>query len=360
MDLPAPRGPRLREHGLRIGRFDPGSDNAITDVPGVGVGHVTIWRDEPDPPAGRGVGRSGVTAVVPRDPRTLVSDRVPAGVSVLNGAGELTGSHAVREWGTIDTPVYLTATMAVGRVYDGAVAAAVQADSSVGVDEFVSPVVAECDDGWLSEARVVQVEAADAGRAVGAARAGAVAEGAVGAGTGMIAFGYKAGIGTASRVLPELGGTLGVLVLANFGVRRELVVDGVPVGSILGGVGAREKPAGSCIAIVATDLPLGTHELTRMARRCGLGLARTGSVAYHGSGEIFLAFAVGGASGSVTPRALNQLFPATVEATEEAVVNALWAAPEVSGRDGRVAPALPHDDVLALLGEHGRLAMKEG
>jgi D-aminopeptidase len=356
MDPPAPRGPRLRERGLRIGRFDPGPGNAITDVPGVAVGHVTVWRDEPDPPDGRGVGRSGVTTVLPRDPRTLVSERVPAGAAVLNGAGEMTGYHVLREWGLLETPVYLTATMAVGRVYDGAVAAAVRADASVGVDEFVIPVVAECDDGWLSEARVVQVEADDATRALDAATPGAVAEGAVGAGTGMIAFGYKAGIGTASRVLPELGGTLGVLVLANFGVRRELVVDGVPVGRILGGVGAREKPAGSCIAVVATDLPLGTHELTRIARRCGLGLARTGSVAYHGSGEIFLALSVGAGPESAPARTLNQLFAATVEATEEAVVNALWASPEVSGREGRVAPALPHDDVLALLEEHGRLA----
>jgi D-aminopeptidase len=267
----------------------------------------------------------------------------------------MTGFHAVREWGTIDTPVYLTSTMAVGRIYDGAVAAAVQADASIGVDEFVIPVVAECDDGWLSESRVVQVEAEDAGRALAAAEPGAVAEGAVGAGSGMIAFGYKAGIGTASRGLSELGGTLGVLVLANFGVRRELVVDGVQVGSILGGVGAREKPAGSCIAVAATDLPLGTHELTRIARRCGLGLARTGSVAYHGSGEIFLAFAVGAEPQTMKPRALNQLFAATVETTEEAVLNALWAAPEVMGREGRIAPALPHDAVLSVLEEHGRL-----
>jgi D-aminopeptidase len=179
----------------------------------------------------------------------------------------------------------------------------------------------------------------------------------------MIAFGYKAGIGTASRALPDLGATLGVLVLANFGVRHDLVVDGVPVGRLFGGKGAREHGDGSCIAVVATDVPLGPHELTRVARRCGLGLARTGSVAYDGSGEIFVALSTGGRirreeGGSravASPRELNQLFAATVEATEEAVLNALWAAPDVVGREGRVAPGIPHDDVLELLRMHNRL-----
>jgi D-aminopeptidase len=355
MDVPSPRRPRLRELGLRIGRLDPGAENAITDVPGVEVGHVTVWRDEPEPPGGRGVARTGVTAIVPRPPETLLRDPVAAGAAVLNGAGELTSFNVVREWGVVETPIYLTATMAVGRVYDGAVAAAVAADPAVGVDEFVIPVVAECDDGWLSEGRVVQPEAADASRALAASASGPVDEGAVGAGTGMIAFGYKAGIGTASRLVPELGVTLGVLVLANFGIRRELVVAGVPVGKILGGVGAREQPAGSCIAVVAGDASVGPHELTRIARRCALGLARVGSVAYDGSGEIFLAISTGTSRRQVPRQDLDDLFVATVEATEEAVLNALWAAPEVVGREGRVAPAIPHDDVLALLEENGRL-----
>lgn len=364
MTAPASRGQRLSELGLRIGGYEPGSGNAITDVPGVAVGHVTVWRDEPDPPEGRGVGRSGVTAIVPGDPTTLVSRPVPAGTAVLNGAGELTSSIAIREWGVIETPVYLTATMAVGRIYDGAVRAAIAADPSVGVENFVIPVVGECDDGWLSEGREVQVEADDVGRALEDARSGVVAEGSVGAGTGMIAFGFKAGIGTASRILPYLGATLGVLVLANFGVRRDLVVDGVPVGKLLGGEGARESGDGSCIAVVATDATLGTHELTRIARRCGLGLARTGSVAYDGSGEIFLALSIGGRGSrdvptsrkAVPPRALDELFAATVEATEEAVLNALWASLDVVGREGRIAPGIPHDEVLELLRRHGRLS----
>ncbi len=363
MSAPPPRGPRLRELGLRVGRYEAGPANAVTDVPGVRVGHVTVWRDEPDPPEGRGVGRSGVTAIVPADPRTLTREPLPAGTDVLNGAGELTSSIAIREWGVVETPVYLTATMSVGRIYDGAVRAAIAADPTIGVDTFVIPVVGECDDGWLSEGRVVQVEAEDVGRALETASDGAVAEGAVGAGTGMIAFGFKAGIGSASRVLAGIDATLGVLVLANFGVRGDLVVDGVPVGALLGGEGAREDGDGSCIAVVVTDAPLGPHELTRIARRCGLGLARTGSVAYDGSGEIFLALSTGGrvereAGGTravASPRALNELFTATVEATEEAVLNALWAAPDVVGREGRVAPGIPHDEVLALLRQHGRI-----
>jgi D-aminopeptidase len=350
-----PRGPRLRELGLRVGRLDAGPLNAITDVPGVAVGHVTVWRDEPEPPAGRGVGRSGVTVIVPRDPPPSTRDPVRAGTAVLNGAGELTGSIQVREWGVVETPIYLTATMAVGRVYDGAVAAAVASDPRVGVEDFVIPIVGECDDGWLSEARVVQVEPEDAERALAAATGGPVAEGAVGAGTGMMAFDFKAGIGTSSRVLPG-GRTLGVLVLANFGVRRDLVVDGVHVGALLPeSTHARGHGDGSCIALVVTDAPLASHDLERLARRCGLGLARTGSVAYDGSGEIFLALSTSRDEPPAGRADVNTLFSATVEVTEEAVLNALWAAPDVTGRQGRLAPALPHDDVLALLREHRRL-----
>ena len=254
---------------------------------------MTVWRDEPEPPDGRGVARSGVTAIVPAGPPPCRPAR-SAGAAVLNGAGELTGSSRCSEWGVLETPVYLTATMAVGRVYDGAVAAAVAADPRVGVEDVVIPVVGECDDSWLSEARVVQVEAADAGRAVETASADRPAEGAVGAGTGMICLGWKGGIGTASRLVGDAA--VGVLVLANFGSGRDLRVDGVPVGRLLGrsGVERERPPAGSCIAVVATDAPLSSADLGRVARRAGLGLARTGSVAHHGSGEIFLAFSTSG------------------------------------------------------------------
>ena len=363
MNVPESRGPRLRELGLRIGRFDAGQSNAITDVADVKVGHVTVWRDEPEPPDGRGVARTGVTAVLPAPVETLHVKPVPAGTAVLNGAGELTGSIQIAEWGNTETPIYLTSTHAVGRIYDGAVSVAVAAEPRIGTEDFVIPVVGECDDSWLSEGRLVQVEAEDAGRAVAAARTGVVAEGAVGAGTGMLTKGYKAGIGTSSRVVPGLG-AVGVLVLSNFYPPPGLVMDGVPVGDILGErPEARRSKAGSCIAVVAVDAPLSHHQLERVARRAGLGLARCGSVGHHGSGEIFVAFAPPGRRrrgeapvATVPDSDLNDVFEAVVDATEEAVLNALWAAPEVVGREGRVAPALPHDDVLELLAAHGRLS----
>jgi D-aminopeptidase len=363
MTAPPPRGPRLRELGLRLGRFETGPADAITDVTGVAVGHVTVWRDEPEPPEGRGVARTGVTAVLPGPIEEIFAAPVPAGTAVLNGSGELTSSLVVREWGTIETPVYLTSTHAVGRVYDGAIEVAVASDPRVGTEEFVIPVVGECDDSWLSEGRVVQVETADVGRAVAAASGGAMPEGAVGGGTGMMTKGFKAGIGTASRIAPSIGGAVGVLVLSNFYPPPGLVMDGVPVGELLAGrsEGPRSK-AGSCIAVVAVDAALASHQLERVARRAGLGLARCGSVGHHGSGEIFLAFAPparrprGEAPEAAVPdRDLNDVFEAVVDATEEAVLNALWAAPEVVGREGRVGRALPHDDVLELLDAHGRL-----
>jgi D-aminopeptidase len=330
---------------LRIGELEAGATDSIADVAGVRVGHVTVWRDEPEPPEGRGVARTGVTAIVPP------SLPLRAGVAVLNGAGELTGSHEIREWGLLETPVYLTATMAVGRVYDGAVSVAVAGDPRVGVDDVVIPVVGECDDSDLSEARVVQVEAADAGRAVEGATAWPFDEGAVGAGTGMTCLGWKGGIGSGSRLAGEW--VVGVLVLANFGGARQLRVAGVPVGEVMPGE-ARADPAGSCIAVVATDAPLSAASLERLARRAGLGLARTGSVAHHGSGEIFLAFSTSRGP-EVEGRELDPLFEATVDATEEAVLNAMWAAPDVEGRNGLVVRGLPHDELLELLRARGVL-----
>jgi D-aminopeptidase len=343
---------RLHDLGLRIGDLEPGPRNAITDVNGVIVGHVTVRRDEPDPPSGRGVARTGVTAIVPAPLGTLVSRPIAAGTAVLNGAGELTGSIQIGEWGCIETPVYLTSTMAVGRVYDGAVAASVAADRSVGTENFVIPVVGECDDGWLNDARTVQVEASDVQRALDTA-ADDFAEGAVGAGTGMICFGWKGGIGTASRRVGE--GHVGVLALTNFGTYEQLRVDGVPVGRLLEPPPpGRGHPAGSSIVVVASDATLGTHQLTRLARRAGLGLARTGSIAHHGSGEIFVALSTAEGD-SVPDRGLNPFFGAVVEATEESVLNSLWAAEDVQGREGRVVRALPHEPVLRLLREAGRI-----
>jgi D-aminopeptidase len=301
-------------------------------VAGVTVGHVTVER-------------TGVSVVVPP------SLPLPAGVAVLNGAGELTGAHEIREWGQLDTPVYLTATHAVGRIYDGAVAVAMAADPRVGVDDVVIPVVGECDDSDLSDARIVHVEAADAGRAVAGASTD-FEQGAVGAGAGMIAFDWKAGIGSSSRRVD--GATVGALVLANLGSAHQLRVDGAPVGRLLG-EGGRDfgTPGGSCIVVLATDAPLAPPQLERVARRAGLGLARAGSVAHHGSGEIFLAFSTS-TQRTHPDRGLDPLFEAAVDATEEAVLNALWAAVDTTGREGRVVRALPHDRVLELYRGLGR------
>jgi D-aminopeptidase len=351
-------GKSLRDHGVRIGTLDPGPTASIADVGDISVGHATVVRDEPDPPEGRGVARSGVTAVVPAPLASIHAEPPAAGTAVLNGAGELTGSLEIREWGELASPVYLTATMSVGRVYDGAVAAAIAAGAGIGVDNVIIPVVGECDDSWLNDARVVQVEADDASRALADAETAAeVVEGAVGAGTGMVCFDWKGGVGTSSR-LTEQGHAVGVLVLTNFGVASELRVDGVPVGQHLvpDAAGGGRGPAGSCIAVVATDAPLDPAQLTRIARRAGLGLARTGSVAHDGSGEIFVAFSTAGrtAPGEARP-ALDSLFQATVEATEEAVLNSLWRAETTTGRNGRVVERLPHEPVLELLERYGRL-----
>jgi D-aminopeptidase len=330
----------LRDHGLRIGELEAGPRNAITDVPGVAVGQVTVRSDEP------AVARTGVTVILPKASAQLLSSPLPAGTAVLNGAGELTSSLQIREWGLIETPVYLTSTHAVGRVLDAAVEVAVEA----GAEEVVIPVVGECDDSWLSDPRLVHVTVEDVKEAVASA-AETFEQGAVGAGTGMSCLGYKGGIGSSSRLVPELDATIGVLALTNFG--GSLRIDGVPVRRLLE---AAPPPAeaGSCIVVVATEAQLTPHQLERIARRAGLGLARSGSVAYHGSGEIFVAFATGD-DRSVRDDDLNRLFEATVDATEEAVVNSLWAAEDVTGREGRVVEALPHDETLELLAQAGRL-----
>jgi D-aminopeptidase len=322
---------RPREDGIVIGPLEPGPRNSIADV-GITVGHVTVeW--------------TGVTAVVPP------SLPLPAGTAVLNGAGELTGSLEIREWGRLGTPVYLTSTHAVGRVYDGAVSVAMARDSGVGVDTVVIPVVGECDDSWLSDARVAHVQPGDVAKAVADAKAN-FEQGAVGAGAGMSCFDWKGGIGSSSR---QVGNhTVGVLLLTNFGIREQLRVDGVPIGRLLDErPDEMPGPGGSCIAVLATDAPLSPPQLERLARRAGLGLARAGSVAHNGSGEIFVAFATT-TERSFADRDLNPLFQAAVDATEEAVLCSLWAAVDTVGREGRLVRALPLERVLELYRGRGR------
>jgi D-aminopeptidase len=327
----------------------------VLDVPGVGLGHATVWRDEPPPPAGRGVARTGVTVIDPGG--DLFGSPVPAGGAVLNGAGECTGMLAAQEWGLAETPVFLTSTMQVGRVYDAACELLMAEQPAIGTDDVIIPLCAECDDSFLNDARCMQVERDDVRVALAAARASAgtvagtaaAAEGAVGAGTGMSCLGYKGGIGTASRVLPG-GATVGVVTLTNFGERRRLTVAGVPAGELLPDPGSgRARPAGSCIVVAITDGPLDAAACQRAARRAGLGLARTGSTGHHGSGEIFLALATGlraprGTApdrAPVTGSALDDYFAAVTEATEEAVINSLLQSVTVTGRDGNTSRQIP-------------------
>jgi D-aminopeptidase len=360
--------PRVADLGITIGMLPPGPTDSIVDVPGVGVGHATVWRDEPDPPAGRGVARTGVTVVDPGG--NLFASPVPAGGAILNGAGECTGFIEAMEWGIIETPIFLTSTMQLGRVFDAACELLAEEEPGIGDQDVVIPVVAECDDSFLNDTRRMQVTRDDVAAALRAARDSArrptdvPEEGAVGSGTGMSCLGFKGGIGTASRLVPG-GYTVGVLAMTNFGERERLTVDGVPVGRLLPAPPAGEPtapPAGSCIVVVLTDAPVDPAGCQRLARRAGLGLARCGSTAHHSSGEIFLAGATGlraprgsaPAGRALAARELNPLFAAVVEATEASVLNSLLRARTVIGRAGHTSHALPVDALASILRAHGR------
>jgi len=374
--------PRASDLGIAIGLLPSGPTGSVLDVPGVGLGHATVWRDEPPPPAGRGIARTGVTVIDPGG--DVFAAPVPAGGAVLNGAGECTGLLTAQEWGLAETPVFLTSTMQVGRVYDAACELLIEEQPAI-ADDVIIPIVAECDDSFLNDTRRMQVERGDVRDALAAARASAggvaAVEGAVGAGTGMSCLGYKGGIGTASRVLPD-GSVVGVLTLTNFGEAGRLTVAGVPAGQLLperdadGPVGGQAsapvggqagapapgrpgvpRPAGSCIVVAITDGPLDGAACQRAARRAGLGLARCGSTAHHGSGEIFLALATGlraprGAApprAPVTGRALDDYFAAVAEATEEAVINSLLQSVTVTGRDGNTSRQIPVEELRSLV-----------
>jgi D-aminopeptidase len=353
-------GVRVADLGISIGLLPTGPTDSVLDVPGVGLGHTTIWRDDPEPPDGDGVARTGVT-VLDLGGNSFQSP-VPAGAAVLNGNGECTGMMFMRECGVMETPIFLTSTMQLGRVYDAAIEILAAEEPEIGVLDVVIPVVAECDDSFLSDPRRVRVTVDDVRSALSDARASAggtdFTEGAVGSGTGMSALGFKGGIGTASRVVPD-GHTVGILTMTNFGDRHRLTVDGVAVGRLLPEPDHRgpHTPPGSCIVIVVTDAPIDPAGCSRLARRAGLGLARLGSVATNGSGEIFLAAATGLRSPRGTPpngtpitgAGLDPYFEAVVDATEEAALNSLLVATTVVGREGNTSHALPFDQVLALL-----------
>ncbi|QCI62939.1 P1 family peptidase [Phreatobacter stygius] len=339
---------RARSLGLICGALPPGPLNAITDVEGVKVGHHTL-RD--------GDLLTGFTAILPH-PGDLFRDKVRAGLDIINGFGKSAGLVQVAELGQIETPILLGNTLSVGTGFNALVTRALAANGDIGRDTgTVNPVVLECNDGWLSDIRARALTEADAFQALDAARTGPVEEGAVGAGTGMSAFGFKGGIGTASRLvsLDGRGYTVGVLALANFGNAGDLVLpDGrrplPPAGPAPG-----EPERGSVILVLATDIPLESRQLARIARRCGAGLARLGAFWGNGSGDIAVAFTTAGRIGHhdradlVALVALNENridlpFRAAAEATQEAVINALLAAPATSGRDGHWRPSLA--DVL--------------
>ncbi|MCI0425475.1 MAG: P1 family peptidase [Actinobacteria bacterium] len=340
---------RLRDLGLALGELPVGSHNAITDVPGVAVGHATVVRDEP------AVLRTGVTMVVPRP--DVWTNHVFAAWYNFSGNGEMTGLPWIEESGLIGAPIGITNTHQVGLVRDFIVKRA----EELGIrDAFHLPVVAETWDGWLSEIGSFGVTEDDARAALDAAAAGPVAEGCVGGGTGMICHGFKGGIGTSSRVVDTGQGryTVGVLVQANYGRRVDLRVDGRPVGRLIGNdrvPSAWEEPpaGGSIIVIAATDAPLLPIQCRRLAKRITVGLGRVGGYGEDSSGDIFLVFSTGNdlpahskdrwSLTALTMDLMNGLFYGVAEATEEAILNALCTAETTTGQKGRTAHALPHD-----------------
>jgi D-aminopeptidase len=362
---------RARDLGVVIGTMPTGRRNAITDVAGVRVGHATVIRD-PNPD-GRGAARTGVTAIFPHEGLPWI-ERVYAGTHVLNGFGELIGINQIAEWGLLHSPIVMTSSLAIGKAYDATVRWRTERHSTTTHHGGDMPVVTECDDSFLNDVTSFPLMDEDVFAALDAAEAndGTVAEGCVGSGTGMQCMDFKGGIGTASRVVRDRF-TLGVLVMTNFGERPELLIDGVPVGREIADLMPEEHREGSCIVITATDAPMVPHQLRRIAQRSALGLARCGSVAHDGSGELMLAFSTANRvpletdDGIVPLRAvldggdfegpgpINELFAATVEATEEAVVNALFTATTTVGRDGNTLHALPLDRTLEILERHGRL-----
>ena len=359
--------PRARTLGVP---FDgtPGPLNAITDVAGVQVGFTTLISGEGALHVGAGPVRTGVTAILPRGHDTL--DRPAfAGTFALNGNGEMTGAAWVDEGGFLEGPVMLTNTHSVGTVRDAVIKWRVAHGAPDPSGYWWSlPVVAETYDGYLNDVNGFHVRDEDAFHALDTATGGPVAEGNVGGGTGMICYEFKGGTGTASRRLSTKDGgyTVGVLVQANCGLRAQLTIAGVPVGRELSEPAIWSQDTGSIIIIVATDAPLLPHQLTRVARRASMGLARTGSVSGNGSGDLFLAFSTANPTAfaaenvaavqMLSNERINPIFEATVEATEEAIVNALVAAEPMDGQGGHHVPALPHEELRQLLAKHLRLA----
>lgn len=350
---------RVREYGIEIGIFKPGANNAITDVPGVKVGHKTIVE-------GDGI-RTGVTTIIPHG-GNIFRKKVPAAIHIGNGFGKLAGYSQVYELGNIETPVILTNTMSIAPALDALISYTLSQEGNQSIGS-VNGVVGETNDGGLNDIRARIVSASDVLDAIASAKDGRVEEGAVGAGTGTICFGYKGGIGTSSRILPpSLGGyTVGVLVQSNYGGVLEIA--GVPVGQILETFDFKKDidsyADGSCMMVVITDAPLTSRNLERIAKRAMMGLAKTGGIASNGSGDYVIALSVypGNLLDESTPlyeprelhnHSMSALFMATIEATEEALVNSLFMSTTTTGYKGRTVKQLPVDRVVEEIKKAGR------
>jgi L-aminopeptidase/D-esterase-like protein len=365
--------PRARDLGVP---FDgtPGPLNAITDVAGVTVGHTTLISGEGKLQVGKGPVRTGVTAVLPRGTNSM-NDPVFAGWWSLNGNGEMTGTTWVEESGFLEGPVMITNTHSVGVVRDAVIQWRVQHGQPDASGYWWSlPVVAETYDGWLNDVNGFHVKPEHAFHALDSAQGGPVEEGNIGGGTGMVCNGFKGGIGTSSRKLDEESGgyTVGVLVQCNYGTRQNLRIAGVPVGveipedPVYSDAAFAQEDHGSIIAVVATDAPLVAHQLKRLARRVSLGLGRMGSISGNGSGDIFIAFSTANSGAaksdgivqlSMLPNdRMGSLFAATVQATEEAIVNAMVVAETMTGIENHKVIALPHDKLRAILKKYNRLS----
>jgi D-aminopeptidase len=374
--------PRARDLGIKIGTIKTGKYNAITDVSGVRVGHVTLIEGSGKLASGKGPIRTGVTAIIPHG-GDLFLEKVTGAVLRINGFGEVTNSEQVHEMGFIEGPIMLTNTLNVARVADAVIDWSLAKSAIMGIDTWsVSPLVAETSDMYLNDIRGRHVNKDHVFRAIDSARGGEVEEGAVGGGTGMVCYDFKGGIGTASRKLPDkFGGyTVGVLAQTNFGYRPQLMVNGVPIGRELINYKPIKrkvdnppltepqppKDGGSCIIVIATDAPCSHRILMRLAVRAQNGLARTGSHTGNTSGDFVIAF-------STTRRKkhfadalkyrmeqvieqgdlINYLFWSVVEATEEAVLNSLFRSETMIGRDDRVVPGLPLEETVKLMQKYG-------
>jgi D-aminopeptidase len=362
---PPARRPRIRDLGIAIGRYPVGPYNAITDVPGVRVGHVTKVSGEGKLVAGVGPVRTGVTAVLPASGDVFMK-RVFAAGFVLNGAGELTGLSQIDEWGMCESPLLLCDTLAVGRVADATVAWMSRRHPTIGSeDDVVIPVVGECDDSYLNDTVGRHISEIDVWNALDTARSGPVPEGNVGAGTGMQSFDFSGGIGTSSRIVRIAGidCVLGALVLSNFGSLENLRVDGIPIGAMIAprfdGV-PRRGSAGSIIVLLTTDVPLVHRQLARLARRAALAIGRTGGYAAHNSGEFIVSWSTANRIPRHRPHgrfraelvldtALDPLQEATLDVVEESILNAICAGIPVIGHSGHSSPALPVEEVRKLL-----------